>query len=101
MTRKDYQLIADTLKKSSYCTEEGSTDTSTYLMFRGIVNDLADTLQMDKELLKEMKKYIEECEESFMWEYSSNIEEDEKVLFADKKSMPKLYFKIIELLKGL
>jgi len=51
-----------------------------------------------KELLEEVKKYIEECESSFMWEYSGNIVENEE-LFRDKKRMPKLYYKIIKLLK--
>jgi len=52
---------------------------------------------MDEELLKKIKKYIEKCEHTFMWEYSGHIVED-NILFADKKRMPELYSKIIKLI---
>lgn len=53
---------------------------------------------MEKELLQEIKEYIESTESSMMWEYSSNIVDNE-ILFADKERMPQLYFKVLELLK--
>ena len=52
---------------------------------------------MNKETLEEIKEYIEESESAFMWECSSNIVDNE-ILFADKKRMPELYFKILDLL---
>jgi len=54
-------------------------------------------MEVDTDLLLEIKKYIEECESSFMWEYSGHIVE-EKALFADKKRMPVLYSKINNLI---
>jgi hypothetical protein len=52
---------------------------------------------MERELLLEIKEYIEKSESASMWEYSSNIVDDE-ILFADKKRMPELYGKILDLL---
>lgn len=54
---------------------------------------------IDKKLLKKIKKYVEECEVSFMNEYSSNIVNNKK-LFNDKKRMPKFYYKIKELINA-
>ena len=55
-------------------------------------------IDMNEELLKEIKEYIEEMESGNMWEYSANIVKDD-ILFADKERMPELYFKILDLLK--
>ncbi len=52
---------------------------------------------MTQELLQEIKEYIEKSEANAMWEYSSDIVDD-KILYADRKRMPDLYFKILDLL---
>ena len=52
---------------------------------------------MEKELLQEIKEYIEKAESSAMWEYSGNIVDDE-ILYADRKRMPDIYFKVLDLL---
>jgi len=53
---------------------------------------------MNRQLLEDIKKYIEERERIMMWEYSSNIVDNEE-LYQDRKRMPDIYFQVIELLK--
>lgn len=52
-----------------------------------------------KYLIRKMVKYIEDKEVAMMWEYSTEIVDDD-VLFADKKRMPKLYFKLLKIING-
>jgi len=53
---------------------------------------------MDKRLIINLISYIEKAEATLMWEYSSNILEDEE-LFKDKDRMPHIYFELKKLIK--